>query len=325
MQTDRFVALVEIPDEFVGMIQWDGQGADGDSALGDDTWQGQGTMVRGQRGFLRGLWFHLVLVLVLVLGLADLGSGKTDLSQGYFDKSWIDGAGSILWVSANGPANSDPIRFESAKFGELIQGDRSGDGDLKAPTLGILDPLFERGNFQPIGQFGSILDRRIDEDFIDLEFRCDRKDLFPFGGLDASIVGIMDEDDLSGARNLLDKFREFNLPIRGSFGLSQTPFDMPIGSVRTSSSLSVSLSGSLSEADRFDVGLIRLGLPVWKLTSCDAPMGFDRRGGRHAVGELLDQREFRPTQRSVPWFFKIDPRDAQVLEQNALLESVCTD
>ena len=62
MQTDRFVALVEIPDEFVGMIRWDGQGADGDSALGDDTWQGQGTMVRGQRGFLRGLWFHLVLV-----------------------------------------------------------------------------------------------------------------------------------------------------------------------------------------------------------------------------------------------------------------------
>jgi hypothetical protein len=45
MQTDRFVALVEIPDEFVGMIRWDGQGADGDSALGDDTWQGQRTMV----------------------------------------------------------------------------------------------------------------------------------------------------------------------------------------------------------------------------------------------------------------------------------------
>ncbi len=82
MQTDRSVALVEIPDEIVGMIRWDGQGADGDSALGDDTWQGQGTMVRGQRGFLRGLWFHLVLVLVLVLGLADFGSGKTDLSQG---------------------------------------------------------------------------------------------------------------------------------------------------------------------------------------------------------------------------------------------------
>ena len=246
MQTDRFVALVEIPDEFVGMIRWDRQGADGDSALGDDTWQGQGTMVRGQRGFLRGLWFHLVLVLVLVLGLADLGSGKTDLSQGFFDKSWIDGAGSILWVSANGPANSDPIRFESAKFGELIQGDRSGDGDLKVPTLGILDPLFERGNFQPIGQFGSILDRRIDEDFIDLEFRCDRKDLFPFGGLDASIVGIMDEDDLSGARNLLDKFREFNLPIRGSLGLSQTPFDMPLGSIRPSIRPSVSLSGRSS-------------------------------------------------------------------------------
>ena len=123
------------------------------------------------------------------------------------------------------------------------------------------------------------------------------------------------------AGNLLDKFREFNLPIRGSFGLSQTPFDMPIGSVRTSSSLSV----SLSEADGFNVGLIRLGLPVWKLTSCDAPMGFDRRGGRHPVGELLDQREFRPTQRSVPRFFEINPRDAQVLEQNALLESVCTD
>ena len=45
MQTDRSVALVEIPDEIVGMIRWDGQGADGDSALGDDTWQGQGTMV----------------------------------------------------------------------------------------------------------------------------------------------------------------------------------------------------------------------------------------------------------------------------------------
>ena len=207
----------------------------------------------------------------------------------------------------------------------MIQGDRSGDGDLKVPTLGILDPLFERGNFQPIGQFGSILDRRIDEDFIDLEFRCDRKDLFPFGGLDASIVGIMDEDDLSGAGNLLDKFREFNLPIRGSLGLSQTPFDMPLGSIRPSIRPSVSLSGSLSEADRFDVGLIRLGLPVWKFTSCDAPMGFDRRGGRHPVGELLDQREFRPTQRSVPWFFEIDPRDAQVLEQNALHESVCAD
>ena len=188
MQTDRFVALVEIPDEFVGMIRRDGQGSDGDSALGYYAGEGQGTMVRGQRGFLRGLWFHLVLVLVLT----DFGSGKTDLSQCFFDKSWIDGAGSILWVSANGPANSDPIRFESTKFGELIQGDRSGDGDLKMAPLGILDPLFERGNFKPIGQFGAILDRRIDEDFIDLELRCDRKDLFPFGGLDASIVGIMD-------------------------------------------------------------------------------------------------------------------------------------
>ena len=168
MQTDRFVASVEIPDEFVGMIRWDCQGSDGDSALGYYAGEGQGTMVRGQRGFLRGLWFHLVLVLVIVLVLTDFGSGKTDLGQCFFDKSWIDGAGSILWVSANGPANSDPIRFESAKFGELIQGDRSGDGDLKVPTLGILDPLFERGNFQPIGQFGSILDRRIDEDFIDL-------------------------------------------------------------------------------------------------------------------------------------------------------------
>jgi hypothetical protein len=139
----------------------------------------------------------------------------------------------------------------------------------------------------------------------------------------------MDEDDLSGARNLLDKFREFNLPVGGSLGLSQTPFDMPIGSVSpsgsTSGSPSGSPSGSTSEADRFDEGLIRLKIPVWKFTSCDAPMGFDRRGGRHAVGELLDQREFRPTQRSVPWFFEIDPRDVQGLEQNALLESVCAD
>ena len=262
-----------------------------------------------------------MLVLVLVLVLADFGSGKTNLSQGSFDKSWVDGAGSIFWVSANSTANSDPIRFESAKFGELTQGDRSGYGDLKIATLGILDPLFERGNFKPIGQFGSILDRRIDENFIDLKFRCDRKDILPFGGLDASIVGIMDEDDLPRAGNLLDKFREFNLPIGGSFGLSQTPFDMPIGSIKPS----VSRSVSPLEADFFDVSLIRLGLPVWKLTSCDAPMGFDRRGGRHAVDELLDQREFRPTQRSVPWFFEIDPRDAQGLEQNALLESVCTD
>jgi len=114
MQTDRFVALVEIPDEFVGMIRWDCQGSDGDSALGYYAGEGQGTMVRGQSGFLRGLWFHLMLVLVLVLVLTDFGSGKTDLSQGFFDKSWVDGAGSILWVSANGPANSDPIRFESA-------------------------------------------------------------------------------------------------------------------------------------------------------------------------------------------------------------------
>jgi hypothetical protein len=52
---------------------------------------------------------------------------------------------------------------------------------------------------------------------------------------------------------------------------------------------------------------------------------FARRGGRHAVGELLDQREFRPTQGSVAGFFEIDPRDVQVLEQNALVESVCTD
>jgi len=203
MQTDRFVALVEIPDEFVGMIRRDGQGSDGDSALGYNAGEGQGTMVRGQRGFLRGLWFHLVLVLVLT----DFGSGKTDLSQCFFDKSWIDGAGSILWVSANGPANSDPIRFESTKFGELIQGDRSGDGDLKVATLGILDPLFDLRNFEPIGQFGSIFDRRIDEDFIDLEFGCDREDRAPFGSFDPSIVGIMDEDDLSGARNLLDEFR----------------------------------------------------------------------------------------------------------------------
>ncbi len=235
MQTDRFVASVEIPDEFVGMIRWDCQGSDGDSALGYNAGEGQGTMVRGQRVFLRGLWFHLVLVLVmvivLVLVLTDFGSGKTDLSQCFFDKSWIDGAGSILWVSANGPANSDPIRFESAKFGELIQGDRSGDGDLKVATLGIFDPLFDRGNFEPIGQFGSIFDRRIDEDFIDLEFGCDREDRAPFGSFDPSIVGIMDEDDLSGARNLLDKFREFDAPIGGSLGLSQTPFDMAIGSM----------------------------------------------------------------------------------------------
>lgn len=61
MQTDRFVALVEIPDEFVGMIRRDGQGSDGDSALGYYAGEGQGTMVRGQRGFLRGLWFHLML------------------------------------------------------------------------------------------------------------------------------------------------------------------------------------------------------------------------------------------------------------------------
>ena len=313
MQTDRFVALVEIPDEFVGMIRWDCQGSDGDSALGYYTGEGQGTMVRGQRVFLRGLWFHLMLVLVIVLGLTDFGSGKTDLSQGFFDKSWIDGAGSILWVSANGPANSDPIRFESAKFGELIQGDRSGDGDLKVALLGILDPLFDRGNFEPIGQFGSIFDRRIDEDFIDLEFRCDREDRAPFGSFDPSIVGIMDEDDLSGARNLLDEFREFDAPIGGSLGLSQTPFDMAIGSM------------SSSEADGFEVGLIRLGVPFGKFTSGDAPVGFARRAGSHAVGELLDQREFRPTQGSVARFFEIDPRDVQGLEQNALLESVCTD
>jgi len=61
MQTDRCVASVEIPDEFVGMIRWDCQGSDGDSALGYYAGEGQGTMVRGQRGFLRGLWFHLML------------------------------------------------------------------------------------------------------------------------------------------------------------------------------------------------------------------------------------------------------------------------
>ena len=317
MQTDRFVALVEIPDEFVGMIRRDGQSSDGDSALGYNAGEGQGTMVRGQRGFLRGLWFHLVLVqvlvLILVIVLADFGSGKTDLGQCFFDKSWIDGAGSILWVSANGPANSDPIRFESAKFGELIQGDRSGDGDLKVATLGILDPLFDLRNFQPIGQFGSIFDRRIDEDFIDLEFGCDREDRAPFGSFDPSIVGIMDEDDLFRARNLLDEFREFDAPIGGSLGLSQTPFDMAIGSM------------SPSEADGFEVGLIHLGVPVGKFTACDAPVGFARRAGRHAVGELLDQREFRPTQGPVAGFFEIDPRDVQGLEQNALVESVCTD
>ena len=195
----------------------------------------------------------------------------------------------------------------------MIQGDRSGDGDLKVATLGIFDPLFDRGNFEPIGQFGSIFDRSIDEDFIDLEFGCDREDRAPFGSFDPSIVGIMDEDDLSGARNLLDKFREFDAPIGSSLGLSQTPFDMAIGSM------------SPSEADGFEVGLIRLGVPVGKFTPCDAPVCFARRGGRHAVGELLDQREFRPTQGSVAGFFEIDPRDVQVLEQNALVESVCTD
>lgn len=84
-------------------------------------------------------------------------------------------------------------------------------------------------------------------------------------------------------------------------------------------------SMSPSEADGFDVGLIRLGVPVGKFTACDAPVGFARRAGRHAVGELLDQREFRPTQGPVAGFFEIDPRDVQGLEQNALVESVCTD
>jgi hypothetical protein len=40
---------------------------------------------------------------------------------------------------------------------------------------------------------------------------------------------------------------------------------------------------------------------------------------------LLDHREFRPAQGSVAGFFEIDPRDVQGLEQNALVESVCTD